>query len=88
LESKVIKTGGVCFPTRHIRFVAANDVSGSAHLDAAATQRPINQRDFQLNGHARIHLARRQEIDSARADIPGHKRYGEWFGLIANACQA
>jgi hypothetical protein len=88
LESKIVEAGGVCFPTCHIRFLAAHDMSGGAHLDAATAQRPIDQRDFQLDGHSRLYLARRQEIDSAGADISGDKRYGERFGLIADACEA
>ena len=88
LESKVVKAGRVCFPTCHIRFFAADDMSGGAHLDAATAQRPVDQRDFQLDGHAGLHLARREEIDSAGADIPGDKGYGEGFGPIADACEA
>lgn len=88
LESEIVKTGGVCFPTCHIRFLAAHDMRGGAHLDAATARRPIDQRDFQLDGHARLHLARRQEIDSAGADIPGHERHGERFGLITDTCEA
>ena len=88
LESKVVKAGGIRLPTRHVRFLAAHDVGGSAHLDASTAQRPIDQSNFQLDGHARLHLARRQKIDAAGADIPGHKSYGEWFGLIVDAREA
>src|SRR5690242_3595454 len=88
LESEIVKAGGVCFPTCHIRFLAAHNMSGGAHLDAATTQRPIDQRDFQLNGHARLHLARRQKIDSAGAYISGDERNGEWFDVVADARKA
>jgi hypothetical protein len=87
-KREVIERRGVAVPTGSVQFFRANDVSGGTHLHSSLSQRTFDQRDFQLDRGARFEFTRRQEIDSARADVSRYQRDRNWFGHFANSNQA
>jgi hypothetical protein len=88
LQSEIVEARGVSSPAGSLGIFRANDVSSGAHLHATESEGPVNQRHFQLDGHAGLDFAGREERDSARADIPGNQRDGNRFDGITDSRQA
>jgi len=63
-------------------------VYGGAHLHAALAERPLDERDFQLDGRARNEISRGEEIDATRADVARDQCDRNRLDLIADANQA
>jgi hypothetical protein len=87
-QSEIVETRGITSPAGSIRFLAADDVRGRAHLHRAHPHGTFHQGDFELNGRAGLKIAWREEIDAARADIFCDERNRYGFGLASDTRQA
>src|ERR1700734_2918510 len=88
LDGEIIETRGVTSPARRIDIFRAHDVRSGGHVHVAKADRPLHERNFQLNGRAGFDLARRKKIDAARADVSRDKRDGHAFHGITDSEQA
>src|ERR1700722_1640852 len=68
-EREIVEARGVCSPAWGVGVFGAHHVSCRAHLHAAEAERPVDECDFEFDGHSRLDDARGERIDSARADI-------------------
>ena len=75
-------------PARRVRFLRPDDMRGRAHLHAALAERTLDERHFQFDGGSRLQFARREEKNSARADISRHQRDGNHLGCFGDANQS
>jgi hypothetical protein len=87
-QGKIIKTGRVSVPARHVYRVAADDVCGGAHLDSALAMGTLEKRHLKFNRRAGGNDPRSQKVNAARADVARNERYGKRLRFIGHAKQA
>jgi hypothetical protein len=87
-QSKVIEAGGIAPPSRRFGLFDAHHVGRGAHLNASEAEGPLDQRYFKLDGGAHLDLARREEVNPARTDVPRDESNRNEFFDLANASQA
>src|SRR5271156_3092630 len=83
-EREIVEAGRVTAPAWRVRCFRANDVGCGAHLDAAHSHRPLDERPFQFDGGPRLELSRGKEIDATRADVAGYKSDGHGLDHVAD----
>jgi hypothetical protein len=85
LESEIIEARCVAVPAWIVRLFAADDMGGSAHLDATKSKRAVHQGDFEFYGSAGLQFTRGEKKYTARTDIAGNQSYRNWFHSFASA---
>ena len=51
-KRKIVKSGGVAVPARHVHRIATNDMRCGAHLNPALARGTLEQRHFKFDGRA------------------------------------